>query len=179
MIVDFQKSETENTEFENQEIYQSAIGSLMYLANWTRPDIAAVANILSRYVSKPTQKYGLRVKRVFRYLKGTLDKCLVIKPSNELKLKAYVDSDWANDIIDGKSVSRFAVMFADTLVGWKSRKQSSIATSTVEAEFAALSELCSESVWYKQLLTDLRVDQAITVYEDNTTCIQMATTEKM
>ena len=53
MTVDFQKSETESKEFENQEIYQSAIGSLIYLANWTRPDIVAVVNILSRHVSKP------------------------------------------------------------------------------------------------------------------------------
>ena len=102
MIVDFQKSEIGNKEFENQEIYQSAIGSLLYLANWTRPDIAAVVNILSRHVSKPTQKHWLEVKRVFRYLKGTLGKCLVIKPSNELKLKVYVDSDWANDVIENQ-----------------------------------------------------------------------------
>ena len=124
----------------------------MYLANCTRPDIAAVVNFLSRHVFKPTQKHCQGVKRVFRYLKGTLDKCLVMKPSNELKLKAYVDSDWTNDATDRRSVSGFAVMFADTLVGWKSRKQSSIATSTAKAEFAALSELCSEIVWYKQLI---------------------------
>ena len=72
-------------------------------------------------------------------------------------------------------------MFADVLVGWKSRKQSSIATSTSEAEFAALSELCSEIIWYKQLVKDLRIEvnQAIMVFEDNTMCIQMATTDKM
>ena len=68
-----------------------------------------------------------------------------------------------------------------TLIGWKSRKQSSIATSTAEAEFAALSELCSEIIWYKLLIKDVKdeVNQAIKVFEDNTTCIHMASMEKM
>ena len=80
---------------------------------------------------------------------------------------------------DRKSISGFTIKFAETLVRWKSRKQAFVATSTAEAKFAALSEVCSELVWYKQVLIDLKikVDQAITVSEDNTTYIQMATTE--
>lgn len=72
-------------------------------------------------------------------------------------------------------------MFADILVGWKSRKQCFVATSTAEAEFTAISEICSEVGWYKQMLIDLKikVEQGIAVFEVNTTCIQMATAERM
>ncbi|KAJ7319981.1 hypothetical protein JRQ81_019492, partial [Phrynocephalus forsythii] len=89
-------------------------------------------------------------------------------------------SDWANDVTDRKSLSGFAIRF-DTLIGWKSRKQTFVATSTAEAEFATISEICSEVVWYKQILIDLKikVEQAVTVFEDSTTCIQMATTDRM
>ena len=78
-------------------------------------------------------------------------------------------------------MSGFTVLFANVLVGWKSRKPNSIATSTAEAEFAALSELCLEIIWYKQMIKDLRVEvnHSIKVFEDNTTCIHMAVTEKM
>lgn len=69
-----------------------------------------------------------------------------LQPSNELKLKYFINSNWANDVKNKKSISGFVVMFANTLVAWKSRKQTSVAISPVEAEFISLSELCSCSI---------------------------------
>ena len=71
-------------------------------------------------MSKPSIKHWQGVKRIFRYFKGTCDYYLMIKPSKELT--AYVDSDWANDEVDRKSMSDFVIMFGNALVGWKSRK---------------------------------------------------------
>ena len=115
--------------------YQSAVGSLLYLSGWTRPDIAfAVSNVV-RFCSRPTSEHWTAVKRIFRYLKGTSQfGLLYVKGKNEM-LSAYSDADWAGDINDRKSTSGYICMLSGGAVSWRSRKQTCVALSTAEAEW--------------------------------------------
>uniref|UniRef100_A0A2D4IEB4 Reverse transcriptase Ty1/copia-type domain-containing protein n=1 Tax=Micrurus lemniscatus lemniscatus TaxID=129467 RepID=A0A2D4IEB4_MICLE len=153
MSTDFHNSLGEDeSEACDHEIYQSATGNISYLSQWSRSDIVCAVSILSHFTAAPTQMYWMDVKRILRYLKGTVNLGLQIQVSEELKLKCYVDSDCANDIKTRKSNSVIVILFGGALIGWKSRKQTTVAISTAVAEFIALSELCSEITWYVQLL---------------------------
>ena len=90
---------------------QSAVGSLLYLCGWTRPDIACAVSNVTRFCSRPTSEYWTAVKRIFRYLKGTSQfGLLYVKGQNEL-LSVCSDADWAGDINDRKSASGYIFMF--------------------------------------------------------------------
>ncbi|XP_053112171.1 uncharacterized protein LOC128327395 [Hemicordylus capensis] len=123
MVANFLGEESCDSEpFEDVELYQSIIGKLLYLSQWSRPDILTAVNILSRFSSKPTKRHWVGVKRILRYLKGTIDKGMYLEPDEDLKLDACVDSDWAGDIHDRKSTSGYIVLLGGCLVGWKTRK---------------------------------------------------------
>lgn len=171
-------------EEENQpcdvEHYKSLLGSLLHIALWTRPDITNAVNVLSRKACKPTLQDWTGLKRVLRYLKGTKDYKLKIQPSGPLWLECYADSDWAGSE-DRKSSSGVAVILGKSLVDWKTKKQTCIAMSSCEAEYASLSLLVTELVWYRQILKDLHIDHQgpIAVHEDNEACIQLAESERV
>ncbi|XP_039309655.1 secreted RxLR effector protein 161-like [Solenopsis invicta] len=106
--------------------YRELVGSLIYLANATQPDIAFAAVTLSRFCSDPGEAHWSYAKRILRYLKGTSHYSIkYIK--NEDKFTAYTDFNWAGDENDGKSCTGNVVILADGPISWKSRKQTSLA----------------------------------------------------
>jgi hypothetical protein len=121
------------------------VGSLLWLALQTRPDIAHAANMRSRKVSKPTDLDWQAAKRVFRYLKGTAEEGLLYggerKKGKEEEAvtvgPAFCDADWAGDEEDRKSTSGVLVKVNGCSVIWASRKQPCVALSTAEAEYVA------------------------------------------
>ena len=137
--------------------YQRCIGSLMYLMICTRPDIAYSVGVLSRHVSCPGKAHMQAVKRVFRYLQGTSQYRLEYQSDDkvDIGLQVFVDSDWAGDRVDRKSILGFVVMFEGGAVSWGSKKQTSVALSTVEAEFIAASTAVKEILWHRGLLQSL------------------------
>lgn len=154
--------------------YQRLIGSLLYIATHSRPDISACVGILSRKVSSPTLVDWTEARRVVRYLLQTINYGLRLgAPGAELKLVGYCDSDWAGDSSDRKSCSGYLYRIGGATVSWVSRKQSCVATSTMEAEYIALSGAAQEAVWLRSLLDELGETQvqATTVYEDNRSCL--------
>lgn len=158
----------------NNAEYQRLIGSLLYIATHSRPDIAACVGILSRKVSSPTLVDWTEARRVVRYLLQTIDYGLRLgAPGAEFKLVGYCDSDWAGDSTDRKSCSGYLYRIGGATVSWISRKQSCVATSTMEAEYVALSGAAQEAVWLRGLLDELdeKQVQATTVYEDNRSCL--------
>ena len=161
--------------FESPEVFQSALGSLLYLSQWTRPDIAFAVNLLSREASEPSVHAWNGIKRVLRYLHDTKDFRLKLSAQGEPKLTCYTDSDWAN-LEDRKSVSGSVVKFGNSLIGWRSKKQSLIALSSTEAEFSALSDLCREVEFYKCLVQEIYgvCDLPIVILEDNQPCLKLA-----
>lgn len=170
-------SQTMNQEpFESQEIYRSAIGSLLYLSTNTRPDIAIATSILARRVSDPKICDWNEVKRVFRYLKATKSAKLKLgDKQNDGNLKCYVDADWAGDHIDRKSNTGYCFIFNGALIAWASRKQTSVALSSTEAEFVAFAEALRELIWTERMLNDFdeKVEAPIKMYEDNQGCIKL------
>jgi transposase InsO family protein len=140
--------------------YQSVVGSLMYAANGTRPDIAFAVNKLSRYSSNPDKTHTSALKHLLRYIRGTLNYCLTYTGTADLQppLIAYCDADYANDKDDRLSVSGYAVMLCGGAISWAARRQTVIATSTVNAEYIAIAEAAKDLMWWRPLLRQLGFD---------------------
>jgi len=135
-------------------LFRQAIGSLQYLTN-TRPDIAYSVNKLSQFLSAPTDEHYQGVKRIFRYLKGSLDYGLMIKSFKSPQFTAFTDADWATDLDDRKSMAGLCVYLGDTLVSWGSRKQRVVSRSSTESEYRALADGVAEIKWLLSLLSEL------------------------
>ena len=152
--------------------YREAVGSLIYLATCTRPDLCFVVGKLSQHFANPTDENWVTVKHVLRYLRGTTDKQLTFKKSSDgLGLLAYSDADWGADTTDRRSTSGYCVSMSkdSSLVSWRSKKQPTVALSTCEAEYMALALTIQECIYLEQLLKGIdSYEYAKTVvYEDN------------
>ena len=117
--------------------YASALGSIMYAQVCTRPDIAFATGLLGRYQSNPGHDHWVAAKKVMRYLKRTKDYMLIYKHVQDLQLVGYSDSDFAGCQDEKKSTTGYIFKLAGGAVSWKSEKQKSIASSTMQAEFVA------------------------------------------
>ena len=163
---------TSNDPCIDQQQYQSVIGSLMYLSVSTRPDISFAVGNLARHSSHPTSTHWKPLKRVLRYLKGTVNYGIKYTKSDQKECMGYSDADWAGDVNDKKSTSGYLFMMNRGAVTWKSKKQSCVALSTAEAEYVALSSAAQECVWLRQLISDPGIPTA--VFEDNQSAIAMS-----
>jgi hypothetical protein len=130
-----------SSELIDATLYRQIIGSLMYLTN-TRPDICFSVNTLSQFLVEPRHVHLAAAKHVMRYLKGTLDCGLNYDGDHDFTLNGYTDSDWAGSVSDRKSTSGCCFSLGSAMISWQSRKQSSIALSTAEAEYI---DACSAS----------------------------------
>ena len=106
------------------QVYQSVVGSLIYASICTRPDLTFAVRVLSQFMSKPGPEHWVGVKRVLRYVKGTINYGLKFVASEDFVLKGYSDADWAGDIGERKSSSGFVFCLGNATISWKSKKQS-------------------------------------------------------
>ena len=145
--------------------YQRLVGCLLYLAIATRPDLSYYAMWLGQHNAAPTRAHFLVAKHVLRYLAGTklLALCLgTSSPRVPVTLSAYMqnvgcaDADWASDAIDRKSISGYSFYFQGSLVSWSAVKQKSIALSSTEAEYYAMTHAFKEALWLRTFLTILK-----------------------
>ena len=166
---------TSEDECVDQQLYQSAIGSLLYLSVSTRPDITYAVSTLARFSSSPTQQHWTALKRVMRYLKGTTNYGIMYNKKGSQECICYSDADWAGDINDRRSTSGYLFQISGGAVTWSSKKQSCVALSTAEAEYVALSSAAQEAVWMRQLTTELQnpPETPTIIYEDNQSAISM------
>ncbi|KXJ81693.1 hypothetical protein RP20_CCG018328 [Aedes albopictus] len=143
----------------------------------TRPDICFSVGYLGRYQQHPDSSHWTALKRVVRYLKGTMQTSLkFIRDEKTDPLVGFADADWATDQQDRKSVSGYVFQVFGNVISWSSKKQQTVATSSSEAEYVALGAGVTEAVWLAGLLDDLGIPNAlpVTIYEDNRGCIGMA-----
>ena len=170
------KCEVKDPKMENRP-YRSLVGSLLYVATGTRPDVAFAVGRLSRHLEKPSEEHWNAAIRVLRYLKSTAAHgiCYRSKPG-DLKLSAFCDADWGSDKDNRRSTSGVMVMINDSPVIFKSKLRNSVSLSTAEAEYVALSLCIQEILWTKRILMEMRVkiDASVVVYEDNQSAIAIA-----
>lgn len=157
---------------------KNLIGSLMYAMSCTRPDLCVSLNLLSRFQVKNNKELWQNLKRVLRYVKGTLTLRLVYEKHDfKNQLIGYVDSDWANNEIDRRSTTGYLFkLFEKNIICWNTRRQNSVAASSTEAEYMALFEGVREACWLRSLLSsiNLKLSEPIIIYEDNNGCIAIA-----
>lgn len=127
--------------------YQSVVGSLLYAAMATRPDISQAVGLVSKFSAKPTEAHLTAAKWIIRYLKGTSDMALRYKKSDKGQLVGYLDANFAGDLDDRHSTSGYVFFMSQGLVSWSSKKQPIVTLSTVEAEHVALSSATQEATW--------------------------------
>jgi hypothetical protein len=158
--------------------YLSAIGALMYLANGTRPDIAFAVNLLARFSSAPTKRHWSGVKRILRYLRGTIDLGLYFRKKQDLSIIGYTDAGYLSDPHNGLSQTGYVFLSGGTAISWKSSKQTMVATSTNHSEIIALYEAAKESIWLRRVHQHVQnacginiAPTPIIIYEDNSACI--------
>ncbi|GJY99206.1 retrovirus-related pol polyprotein from transposon TNT 1-94 [Tanacetum coccineum] len=137
----------------DQTDYHSKIRSLMYLTS-SRPDIVQAVCYCARYQARPTKKHLKEVKRIFRYLRGTINMGLWYPKGSGFELTAFSDADHAGCIDTRKSTSGGIQFLGDKLVSWMSKKQDCTAMSSAEAEYVALSASCAQVMWMRTQLKD-------------------------
>ena len=166
----------ESDELFDKELYQSAVGSLLYLSVWTRPDIAYAVGNAAKFCAEPTKDHWTAVKRIMRYLRGTMDLGLQYVRNDEKSCEGYSDADWAGDTNDRKSTSGYVFQIAGAPISWRSKRQNCVALSTAEAEYVALANAAQEAVWLQSLLQDLQDDseKPMIIHEDNQAAISMS-----
>ncbi|KAK2983111.1 hypothetical protein RJ640_013642 [Escallonia rubra] len=154
--------------------FKSLVGSLRYLT-CTRPDILFGVGLISRYMEAPTVTHMKAAKRILRYLKGTIEFGLFYSPSNNFKLLAYCDSDFAGDLDDRKSTTGFVFYMGNMAFTWSSKKQPIVTLSTCEAEYVAATSCVCQAIWLRFLLRELHLPQkeSTEIFVDNKSAIAL------
>ena len=148
----------EGEDIESGAPYRELVGSLLYLAHCTRPDIAHSVGMLSRFVQKPTANHWKAGKDVLRYLAGTRDLGFCSRLTNDVDMHGYSDADFAGDSINRRSTSGYVFISDNAAVSWASKLQTLVATSTCEAELIAYSVAVKEALYIAKVLCDISGD---------------------
>jgi hypothetical protein len=150
------------------------IGSLLYLTAM-RPNIQFLVCLCARFQASPRTSHGQVVKRIFRYLRHTPDFSLWYSASSYLALHGFSDADFAGCQLDRKTTSGTCQFLGSSLVSWSSRKQSSVAQSTTEAEYVAAASCCSQLLWITYTMSDFVEEYThVPLQCDNTSAISVA-----
>lgn len=147
----------------------------MYLTH-TRPDISHSVGVISRFMQTPTKQHMGAAKRILRYVAGTTSYGLWYKSVENPSLIGYSDSDWAGSLDDRRSTSGQVFFYGDNAICWNSKKQSTVALSTAEAEYNAVTSAARQGVWLRRMLEELNCKQkgATIILCDNQSTIAMS-----
>jgi hypothetical protein len=147
----------------------------MFAAVVTRPDIMCAASTLSQFLKNPSSKHLAAAKRVLRYFQDTLKMGIKYRPP-PTHLSGFSDADWAGDINTRRSKTGYVVMLNNGAIAWRSQLQTTVALSTMEAEYMAVAEAIKELKWLRQFLTELgHKEEASTILQtDNQGAIALA-----
>ncbi|KAK9214347.1 hypothetical protein WN944_006336 [Citrus x changshan-huyou] len=173
---------TSGTPLSDPTPYRAAVGSLQYLS-LTRPDISFAVNRMAQFMHQPTTEHWVLVKRILRYLSGTLDKGLLLYRDSPLtlhgfsnSLHAFSDADWAGNKDDYSSTSAYLVYLGRNLVSWSLKKQQTVARSSTESEYRSIAATAAELRWVCSLLSKLGIGltNSLVVYCDNVGATQLS-----
>lgn len=156
--------------------YQQAVGSLLYAAQATRPDIGYAVNLLCQFCNDPKRTHWAAAKRIMRYLRGTTETTLNYSRGHGDTVIGYCDSNYGGDIGDRRSTTGYVFMIGGGAVSWCSKRQPTIATSTTEAEYMALSAAAKEAIWLSKITKELEFThiKEVPIYCDNNGAINLS-----
>jgi histone deacetylase 1/2 len=143
---------------EDATTYRSIVGGLQYLT-LTRPDLSFAVNRVCQFLQSPTEEHWSAVKRILRFVHGTLGHGLLLRPSRSLSVSVYSDADWAGDVGDRRSTGGYALFHGVNLIAWSARKQATVSRSSTESEYKAVADATAELIWVEALLRELGVRQ--------------------
>jgi len=157
-------------------LYRSLAGGLQYLT-LTRPDIAHAVQQICLHMHDPREEHFSLLKRILRYIKGTIKYGLQITRSSSHDLLLYSDADWAGCPDTRRSTSGFCAFIGDNLVSWSSKRQQTVSRSSAEAEYRGVANAVAEACWLRQLLAELHrpLSKATVVYCDNISAVYLST----
>lgn len=135
--------------------YRSVVGALQYLTI-SRPDIAFAVNQVCQFMHKPTTVHWTAVKRILRYVKGSVSHGLMYQPGSTI-VQAYSDADYAGDPDDRHSTGGYVVYLGLNPISWSSKKQRTVSRSSTEAEYRQLAYTAAELSWLRSLFKDLGI----------------------
>lgn len=155
--------------------YRQLIGSLLYLANGTRPDISYAIGVASRYLENPSISHVNAAKRILKYIKGTMSYGILYGSTGKIIISGYSDSDYAGCLDTRRSTTGYVFTLNGSAITWCSRRQASTTRSTAEAEYIAASEASSELVWLNRLLGEIVPNQFDTpiLHIDNESALKL------
>ena len=159
----------------NPTEYRNYASALQYLT-LTRPDITHAVQQACLYMHAPREPHLNLVKRILRYVKGTMDFSLHLSRSSTTSLTAYSDADWAGCPDTRRSTFGYCIYLGDNLVSWSSKRQATVSRSSAEAEYRAVAHAVAECCWIRQLLGELHqpLAAATVVFCDNVSTVYMA-----
>jgi hypothetical protein len=140
---------------EQINLYQSIIGSLLYLTLGTRPDIAFAVILMSQFMANPSTEHTMKALYIVKYVKSTINAKLIYNGKAGEGFVAYTDADWGSNIDDRKSITGYVLKLAGAPVSWISKKQKTVALSSTEAEYMSLTEATKQIIWVKNLYDEL------------------------
>ncbi|KAK3913037.1 Copia protein [Frankliniella fusca] len=150
--------------------FKQAIGSLLYLSNNTRPDLAYAVCALSQRCCNPTERDWRNVRQVLKYLNATLNVGLKFSKTSE-QLQVYVDSSWANQIAERRSIYGVILLLSGSVISWYAKKSQRVSNSVLQAEYVAMDEGVREVLWIQHLFEELNlvklVPKPTVIYGDN------------
>lgn len=150
--------------------YQEVVGSLLFAAQVSRPDISYAVNNVSRFTQNPGPLHWTAVKRIIRYLKGTLKYRLKFDCSENKtsEIVGYADADWASNPDDRRSVTGYVFLKNGTAISWATKRQATVALSTTESEYMAMSMAAQEALWLRRLSEEFQqCTNATVIHVDN------------
>ncbi|XP_028112625.1 uncharacterized protein LOC114310743 [Camellia sinensis] len=166
---------TDSLPFSQPFLFRSRVGALQYLTI-THPGISYAVNQACQHMHALTVAHFSAVKRILRYIKGSLSRGLLFAPGF-FHLTAYSDSNWAGDATDRHSTSGYCVFLGSNLISWSSKKQSTVSRSSTEAEYRSLAHTAAELTWLQMLLADFHIPQPSppVLWCDNMSALSLAT----
>jgi hypothetical protein len=145
----------------------------MYACMATRPDICTAVHFYSQFQKNATEEQWKGLKRILKYIQGTLELGICLDESSNEPIVCYADADFANHF-DRKSISGFVIEMFGNVILWGTKKHKSVALSTTEAEYIDLATATTDVLWLKQLLSGFNITpgKPISIYDNNQSCIR-------